>query len=599
MDSVKKRYYDRFGILDIHNITREQIIELFQKMYENGEKLTSLEIKSHYVILYNKVIMFFGSWLDALKMSGLEPIEISGKSTRKWSKETLLERLQNLPITDLTPKILREKHGDVYAACVRLFGSVSKALKYMNIDCKNILIKNSWTEERVINTIKDRYNAGLPINSKFITKYSTRLIKSAVKFFGSWKNAIEKAGISYEIIKSVKGWGKIYLAKDGKIYCSQTEGLVADELFKFKENNIISNYESQILITEEKKWTCDFKIYFNNGFKLLLEVDGMGNKRLRDGPYNEKHPKIKFYIDNNLPFVIITNFKQVDKIIEKYDERYNIPIKNSIIASHINPDGDAISSCIAVYNYLIKNKVNANIILKGNIPKNLTWMLDTIEFNEEINLEKFEQIIIVDAPPTKERLGWEIPKIPLVNIDHHKYRLEEHSPKNNIYVFDTYSTAEVLFRRFGIKDDILIVGAYADTYFMKNIVEVATFIVDLEITKEKTQEYLEKINYRAEKKIWKTLRDAKVHRCKKNNFVIMETHEDNIDVIEGLLKIVMEFNETICLIYGNNQAKLRTSNKEMDVSVIAKKFNGNGHNFAACINHIDNITEFKDFIKHY
>lgn len=276
---------------------------------------------------------------------------------------------------------------------------------------------------------------------------------------------------------------------------------------------------------------------------------------------------------------------------------YKLPLKNCLITSHKSPDGDALSSCIAVYNYLISNGCRAAIRLVGNIPKNLDWMLENITIINYVP-KWVEKVIVLDCAPTLERVGWKIPGgLKILNIDHHDSRINEHDPKQKIFVFKSCSTAAILFNHFGIKDDILAIGAYTDTYFIKNIQEVAKFISDLKISEEKIEEYVEKINYKSDKRTWKIIRDSKIHRYK-NGFVIVETDEYDMTAIETAMHILCELNETVCLIYGDKDVKLRTSDKGMDLSLIAKEFGGGGHKFASACNVKGKVSEFKEFISH-
>lgn len=269
-----------------------------------------------------------------------------------------------------------------------------------------------------------------------------------------------------------------------------------------------------------------------------------------------------------------------------------------MITAHRSPDGDALSSIKAVFDYISSNNKRAVVRLSGDIPKNLKWVIEDVEVVDYIP-DWVELIIVLDSEPSLARLGWEIPSnIPILNIDHHTYRISEHDPKNKVFVIDTFSTADILFRMFGIKNDILVVGAYTDTYFAKSIKKAMEFILDLDVPEEKLEEYLDKINYRSDKKTWKIIRDSKIHKCK-NGFIIVETAEYDPAAIEGAMHILCELNETVCLIFGDKQVKLRTADKELDLSKIAKEFSGGGHPFAAGISHVNNITEFKDFIKHY
>ncbi len=48
--------------------------------------------------------------------------------------------------------------------------------------------------------------------------------------------------------------------------------------------------------------------------------------------------------------------------------------KNILITTHVNPDGDAIGSSFALYNFLIKYDHNVNVIVPNSYPDFLTWM---------------------------------------------------------------------------------------------------------------------------------------------------------------------------------------------------------------------------------
>ena len=45
-----------------------------------------------------------------------------------------------------------------------------------------------------------------------------------------------------------------------------------------------------------------------------------------------------------------------------------------VITTHVNPDGDAIGSSLALYNFLIKYDHNVSVIVPNPYPDFLTWM---------------------------------------------------------------------------------------------------------------------------------------------------------------------------------------------------------------------------------
>ena len=94
--------------------------------------------------------------------------------------------------------------------------------------------------------------------------------------------------------------------KDGTMYRSKFEALIADILYDTKMKGDILSYEYEKLVCKDRKWTCDFYIKINDK-ELWIEADGMGKNRAE--VYNDEHEKIKYYIDNNKNFYIINYSK--------------------------------------------------------------------------------------------------------------------------------------------------------------------------------------------------------------------------------------------------------------------------------------------------
>ena len=47
---------------------------------------------------------------------------------------------------------------------------------------------------------------------------------------------------------------------------------------------------------------------------------------------------------------------------------------NIVITTHVNPDGDAIGSSLALYNFLLKMNHSVNVIVPNGYPEFLSWM---------------------------------------------------------------------------------------------------------------------------------------------------------------------------------------------------------------------------------
>ena len=92
-----------------------------------------------------------------------------------------------------------------------------------------------------------------------------------------------------------------------------------------------------------------------------------------------------------------------------------------VILTHVNPDGDAIGSSLAMYLYLKKLGKNVDVLL-GEYPRNFKYLPSSEEIVHEPSEESYDLAISLDAPDSK-RLGkysdvFENAKVKIV-IDHH------------------------------------------------------------------------------------------------------------------------------------------------------------------------------------
>jgi phosphoesterase RecJ-like protein len=449
-----------------------------------------------------------------------------------------------------------------------------------------------WTKDRVVSIIQGFHMEGTPLNFKSINNDHPELRKKAENFFGSWGNAVGAAGLNYEEIKRNKGCGKPFLAFDGVLYTSQLEGLVANELYNLKSKNKIVDYQTQQVVAPGRSLVCDFLITLLNGAKFWLEAGKIENNK----KYSQLKKRLEYYKKANFFFYNISSANNVRNIIDRFTSWFTLPVKNCVITSHENPDGDAISSMVALYDYIVENGKEAVIKIGGDIPKNLLWLFNGRNIVKKIP-DWTELVYVLDCSPDKSRIGWEIPGLPVYNIDHHDFRESENDPDNDIHVIKSCSTASLLFSRFGLKNDILTVGVYTDTLFTKNIYEVLHFLDQIGIEEDELSSYICRINVNPDKKLWDLIQESKIRHCR-NGFVIVETDDEySPDTIETFMQVLMKLNESICLIYGKNKTvKLRTSNINLDVSDIARQYGGGGHPYASMCNILGKAADFKSKI---
>jgi len=571
-------------------LTKEDVLDFLRKNKDKDLSVSSIRKINPQIYYAGERI--FGSWRQTISGAKLDYSKITKRHT--WTKELVVQELLKLPEEDLIDKNLRKKHSGLYTACLRLFGSRKDAIIAAGINYEDTLIQIPWTKSRVISAIQVFYLNNVPLNFKFISTYHSRLRKRAEKFFDSWGNAIEAAGLDYDEIKKNKGWGKPFVGEDGTLYVSQTEGLVGNELYKLKQDGKILDYSTQREVSPGRNWSCDFVVVLTNGANFWIEVDGLGDNRKKMDQFQEK---LEFYQKSNYFYQKITSHRNLPNIIDRLTSWFTIPVEDSLLTAHKNPDGDALSSVKAVYEYLKSKDKKVVVRLCGEISKNLGWILDGVDIVKKVP-DWVQNIVVLDCAPTKDRLGWEPPSLmPIYNIDHHMSRIDDNDPDNNVHVIKSCSTASLLYSRFGIKEDILALGVYTDTFFTKHISEVFHFLNEFNMDEDKLNSFISKVNVNTDKKVWDILTTAKVRKCR-NGFVIVETDEyGSPDVLEFVMQILSKLNESVCFIYGRQRmVKLRTSNLHLDLSELAQLYSGGGHPYAAMCQITGKISEFKNRI---
>ena len=92
-------------------------------------------------------------------------------------------------------------YPDVHAAAERLFGSWKAAIEAAGLDYSKICRYQKWSRDKVIRKIKEAHKQGKPINSVAMQENNKPLYMAAVKRFGNWENAVKAAGINYRKIR--------------------------------------------------------------------------------------------------------------------------------------------------------------------------------------------------------------------------------------------------------------------------------------------------------------------------------------------------------------------------------------------------------------
>ena len=66
----------------------------------------------------------------------------------------------------------------------------------------------SWSEQLVSEEIRTWHEAGKPLYSHYMRQNYQELLAAGIRYFGTWRTAVETAGIPYDSVRKYRDWSK-------------------------------------------------------------------------------------------------------------------------------------------------------------------------------------------------------------------------------------------------------------------------------------------------------------------------------------------------------------------------------------------------------
>jgi hypothetical protein len=142
-------------------------------------------LKNH-AALFSSSRREFGSWNSALRTAGITTNQVSKKlhKSRLGTLRSLRDAVERLPRAAIPPVL---KSQAAY-----YFGSLRNALAALKTDER---LLNGWSKQKIITTILQMQRAKESLSSWKARCEVPALESAARNYFGSWRNALQAAGI--------------------------------------------------------------------------------------------------------------------------------------------------------------------------------------------------------------------------------------------------------------------------------------------------------------------------------------------------------------------------------------------------------------------
>ena len=188
----------------------EQLRDLRQK-----QKFSDLRnLSQEHTKLYGACCRHFGGGLAALQAAGIDYDQMLSEHPHRWTKPRIVAEIRRRDEAGHTlclAAILRKEprlRRFCYAS-LHHFGRWSEALKAAGIRMEAVRHRErKWPRDRVLREIRQRRAKGKLLNTDLILPEDLALHTAGRRHFGTWKKAVEQAGINYNqcVRGGLYGW---------------------------------------------------------------------------------------------------------------------------------------------------------------------------------------------------------------------------------------------------------------------------------------------------------------------------------------------------------------------------------------------------------
>lgn len=181
--------------------TRETIVLEIARMYESGVNLNYSSMTGS--PLLSAAVRHFGRWQVAVEFAGIDYQLI--RRYQAWTRERIIVRIKELHASgiDLSWRhVSLSVDPQLAAAATRKshFGSWREALEAAGLDYDTIRRYQEWDNQRVVRKVREFHANGADLNAKNVVLEDIRLITAARRRFQSWPHALAVAGLDYRQI---------------------------------------------------------------------------------------------------------------------------------------------------------------------------------------------------------------------------------------------------------------------------------------------------------------------------------------------------------------------------------------------------------------
>lgn len=181
--------------------TPRLLIEAIRHLRSRDLPLNAASVRAHDYGLMQAAVARWGTWGRALQAAGVD--SGAARVRRLWTNAAIIVAIRKLGRV-VGYREIRALDSGLHDAAMRHFGSWRAAVEAVGLDYPGRYRARKWPRERILEEIRKRFRKGLSIRSTEIQKEFRGLGAAGEREFGTWPRAVLAAGISYP--KRGGGW---------------------------------------------------------------------------------------------------------------------------------------------------------------------------------------------------------------------------------------------------------------------------------------------------------------------------------------------------------------------------------------------------------
>jgi hypothetical protein len=182
----------------------ESLLSRIRQLAETGQDLSRAAVRERDWRLVDAVSRHpaLGNWSRALEMAGV----CRRVRHARWTRERIVAEIRQLAAQGASVALgaVRARRNDLVSAACRPqhFGSWEAAVTAAGLAYTRR--RPAWTRQRIISALQELHAAGSPVSTSWLQRNGWSSLVAAARrpgMFGSWRDAVECAGIDHEQVR--------------------------------------------------------------------------------------------------------------------------------------------------------------------------------------------------------------------------------------------------------------------------------------------------------------------------------------------------------------------------------------------------------------